>query len=153
MCKLSFSASMEKSFSTSSSSLWLHTAWTHANFTHDIFLNPQSVNCMGLWIKLILAGDFSPLHLSALFLWVPPPLKWWHIIFSLGFIKQSFGDHGYGMLAFNKQKIKFGENMEECDCYRDDVWLASDMSNIVGLVAEWWESKRKSLRGKIVKRM
>lgn len=37
--------------------------------------NPRSIRCLGLWIKLAIAGDFGRPHLSASFSQVPPLLE------------------------------------------------------------------------------
>lgn len=52
-------------------SLWMYTAQTHESFTHVIFLSPQSINCLMLWIKLAIYRDFSQPHLSVPFFHIP----------------------------------------------------------------------------------
>jgi hypothetical protein len=54
---------------------WLYTAWTHENCSQVTCLNPQSINCPGLWIKLAITWSFSLLHLSAPLSWFPPPSR------------------------------------------------------------------------------
>lgn len=74
-------ASVEKhGFAMCSLSLWLYTAWEHENFTHVTSLNPQGINCLSLWVKLVIAEDFSLLHWSVPSSQVPPPLEQWHCV-------------------------------------------------------------------------
>lgn len=57
----------------------LYTAWTHGNSTHVTFLNSQSINCLGHWIRLAVVCDFNSPHLSAPFCPVPLPVGRWKV--------------------------------------------------------------------------
>lgn len=54
---------------------WLYTTWTHEHCTCVTCLNPQSTNCLELWIKLAIAQNFSLLHLSAPLTQFLPPAR------------------------------------------------------------------------------
>lgn len=57
-------------------SLWMYTAQTHESFTHVTFLSPQSINCLKLWIKLVIYRDFNSVSLIYLLHFPKSHYRW-----------------------------------------------------------------------------